>query len=555
MRRLLTVFSILTFATGGSTARSLEQQTKPLKVYILAGQSNMVGQAPEKVLIGMTDNPTTKALYHKLVDEQGKPRVFNDVYIAIPASGKEESGLRFGPLTLGFGANEISFGPELAFGAIMREKIKEPILIIKTAWGGKSLSHDFRPPSAGEWTPPPGHPDLDKTDPDKSEKGPSIPIPTELDVPKDLKIPYYTGAWMGIAPITMHRLEKMNGVHPLYLVKDPKDTYEGDPFRKGDLLLGVDGQGFSQNAVKEWREAFHGSKGTDWVVKVTRWRDGVIETFDFDLTQMLEGGKDGIAEWHEQRKRGAEARKKERGAYYRRMMAHIHEVLGDIKAVYPDYDAEAGYELSGFVWFHGWNDYIDTGTYPNSDKPRGYEQYSWLLSHFIGDVRKELNAPGLPFVVGVLGVGGVEEPPKTNLGFLQQAMAAPADDPEFKGTVAAVHTGKYWDHKLDELAERERKVRTEEHAPGTPYAAIKAKLEPVLAKIEEAQKNPDRKARDAQLLMLNKEKKDILFTAAEQEYMNNNLANGGYHYLGSAKTYTQIGKAFAEALIEMEKDE
>jgi alpha-galactosidase len=29
-------------------------------------------------------------------------------------------------------------------------------------------------------------------------------------------------------------------------------------------------------------------------------------------------------------------------------------------------------------------------------------------------------------------------------------------------------------------------------------------------------------------------------------------SNGGYHYLGSAKTMAQIGQAFAEAMLEME---
>ena len=31
----------------------------------------------------------------------------------------------------------------------MDETFEEPVLIIKTAWGGKSLFYDFRPPSAG----------------------------------------------------------------------------------------------------------------------------------------------------------------------------------------------------------------------------------------------------------------------------------------------------------------------------------------------------------------------------------------------------------------------
>ena len=36
----------------------------------------------------------------------------------------------------------------------------------------------------------------------------------------------------------------------------------------------------------------------------------------------------------------------------------------------------------------------------------GYDAYSTAVAHFIRDVRKDLNAPKLPFVIGVLGVGG-----------------------------------------------------------------------------------------------------------------------------------------------------
>jgi alpha-galactosidase len=36
------------------------------------------------------------------------------------------------------------------FGVIMGEFYKEPVLLIKTAWGGKDLYCDFRPPSAGQ---------------------------------------------------------------------------------------------------------------------------------------------------------------------------------------------------------------------------------------------------------------------------------------------------------------------------------------------------------------------------------------------------------------------
>jgi len=40
-------------------------------------------------------------------------------------------------------------GPELGFGWVVGDAFEEPVLLIKLAWGGKSLGKDFRPPSAG----------------------------------------------------------------------------------------------------------------------------------------------------------------------------------------------------------------------------------------------------------------------------------------------------------------------------------------------------------------------------------------------------------------------
>ena len=56
--------------------------------------------------------------------------------------------------------------------------------------------------------------------------------------------------------------------------------------------------------------------------------------------------------------------------------AHVKHVLADLKRVCPDYDEKAGYDLRGFVWFQGWNDMVDRGTYPQRDKPGGYAEYS-----------------------------------------------------------------------------------------------------------------------------------------------------------------------------------
>lgn len=50
------------------------------------------------------------------------------------------------------GANPDMIGPELMFAHQMDQYYEDPVLIIKTAWGGLSLAEDFRPPSAGGTT-------------------------------------------------------------------------------------------------------------------------------------------------------------------------------------------------------------------------------------------------------------------------------------------------------------------------------------------------------------------------------------------------------------------
>ena len=44
------------------------------------------------------------------------------------------------------------FGPELMFAFQIENYFQDPVIIIKTAWGGKNLAVDFRPPSSGGTT-------------------------------------------------------------------------------------------------------------------------------------------------------------------------------------------------------------------------------------------------------------------------------------------------------------------------------------------------------------------------------------------------------------------
>jgi hypothetical protein len=120
--------------------------TGPVKVFILAGQSNMEGLGGAKTLDVLGEHPTQGALLKKIRKDDGSFVVRDDVFIYY----KRGDGLIRAPLTFGQGAGKDRMGPELVFGITMGDYLEEPVLLIKTAWGGKDLYCDFRPPSAGK---------------------------------------------------------------------------------------------------------------------------------------------------------------------------------------------------------------------------------------------------------------------------------------------------------------------------------------------------------------------------------------------------------------------
>ena len=131
----------------------------PLKVFILAGQSNMEGQAVTDLtgkdyndgkgtLASLIADPAKGAMFRHLKGADGKWAVRDDVWIRYQ---REKGPLLAGPLTCGFSVYGDShhFGPELQFGHVVGNAINNQVLLIKTAWGGKSLGIDFRPPGSG----------------------------------------------------------------------------------------------------------------------------------------------------------------------------------------------------------------------------------------------------------------------------------------------------------------------------------------------------------------------------------------------------------------------
>lgn len=403
-------------------------QAKPLKVFILAGQSNMEGHAKVETFDYIGDDPATAPLLKKMRGADGKPVICDGAWISYLTGGGDANDEGFGPLTAGYGSRRNpaedggKIGPEFTFGLTMDAAFKEPVLLIKTAWGGKSLNTDFRPPSAG--------------------------------------------------------------------------------------------------------------------------------AYEFNAEQ-LEGLKKQGKDIEQARAEKAKAT----GRYYRLMIEHVKKVLADPKRVVPDYDPARGYEIAGFVWLQGWNDMVDGGTYPDDKKPGRYAKYGEWMADFIRDVRKDLNVPKMPFVIGVMGVGGVIDEnyePRYKMGHqsFRDAMAAPAGMPEFKGNVVAVQTAPFWDKPLERLGNKMGQ-------PGAMSSQLRNKnyahvrKDPVAAEILAKHMGQDGTMTKEQIAAFEKEYRARIITPEEEAMWKRGASNAGYHYLGCAKTFALMGRAFAEATLNM----
>jgi alpha-galactosidase len=390
-------------------------QSKPLKVFILAGQSNMEGPANVATFDYIGDDPATAPLLKRMRGADSRPAVCDGAWISYLTGANDKNFDLHGKLTTGYGSMwgqdptkpGDKIGPEFTFGLTMDAALDEPVLIIKAAWGGKSLHTDFRPPGAG---------------------------------------PYQLSSFQ--------------------LENYPKQEGHGIP-----------------KDFEQWKAE---------KTKVT-------------------------------------------GHYYRLMMEHVKKVLADPKQVVPDFDPEQGYELAGFVWFQGFNDMVDGHVYPKHGKPDRFDTYSELLAQFIRDVRKDLSAPKLPFVIGVMGVGGLKDQSADMVAF-RRAMAAPAAMPEFKGNVMAVETAPFWSDELGAIDEKRGQISQMRH-----FLDSKHKDHPNAdGHMTQEQKNEYLKKFEAGLI-----------SPADLALWKRGASNAGYHYLGCAKTFALMGKNFAEANLSM----
>lgn len=284
----------------------LAEDSNTVKVFILAGQSNMEGKAPNALHEHQANDAKTKDLFAHL-RKDGQWIVRDDVFIKFLD--------RHGPLTLGYGSRDRT-GAELEFGHAMGNHFKEPVLLIKAAWGGHSLVKLFRSPSAG--------------------------LPAQEILNKELA--------QAQERVTKNN-EKNKKNDPLPTMADIKAPY-GSSYR---------------NILEEWK---------------------TVQANYETLFPQLKGKK---------------------------------------------------LEITGFVWFQGWNDQYG-----------GENEYASNMTHFIHDIRRDLGAPKLPFVIAAMGQNG-SKPPQGAMLIVRNAQMSMNDVPAFKGNAKAFPTDVLVDKAAEEL--------------------------------------------------------------------------------------------------------
>src|SRR5712671_5372540 len=116
MKKLVVVAALLALPTALPAADT----KKPVKVFILAGQSNMEGKAKVALLDYQAEQPATRDLF-KHLRKDGKWSERDDVWIKFLD--------RKGNLTVGYGSPKC-IGPELEFGIAVGDRYDEQVLLI-----------------------------------------------------------------------------------------------------------------------------------------------------------------------------------------------------------------------------------------------------------------------------------------------------------------------------------------------------------------------------------------------------------------------------------------
>lgn len=134
------------FFTGLAFIATSAFGAESIKVFILAGQSNMQGHGRTSMgKDGDLDHAAKQEQFAYLKNDGNWSERDDVLYYHKDGKGTVIKS----KLKPGLGANADSVGPELAFGHVLGDHYDDPVLLIKCAWGGQAIGMTFRPPGSG----------------------------------------------------------------------------------------------------------------------------------------------------------------------------------------------------------------------------------------------------------------------------------------------------------------------------------------------------------------------------------------------------------------------
>lgn len=430
----IVVIAAAVLATLSSHTASAAEGTEPVKVYILAGQSNMVGIG--QVTGGGSRwgaeflDPVVSVYagpYDAATDyDKAKPTRT----MSLPAFG----GVMPTPYPGG--------GTHVVRGFI---QIKTTgVYELRPGYGGST--HNIMEVDGQE---------VYRKEPDGSATHAPIRLTAGAKVP--FKITYLTNQANGLGwiaridiPGTLSTVVKQDGKFPYLIDESEKWTERNDVWYKGVVTAGANkwlsvGCGASSNSIGPELGFGHiiGDHHDEPVLILKASQGNRSLAWDFlpPGSERIEhdgtvyaGYKDSPAAWEKGTK--PEPINWYAGKQYDDCFQAAHKVLDSFDKEFPHF-AGRGYEIAGFVW---WQGHKDQG---NAVHAARYEKN---LVHLIETLRGEFKAPDAPFAIATIGFGGWKMSGHA-LTVANAQLAVSGENgkyPEYAGNVTTIETRNFW---------------------------------------------------------------------------------------------------------------
>lgn len=403
------------------------------------------------------------------------------LYDAHPLNNNTEAPakpLEVGTMVRNGGEGGHMMGVDLMLGHTLGDAIEEPVMLLRFGvrhpiWflrGSRDLAHSYRPPSSGGGSDLDGNWDVihfnfgvwDATYRDASSKYFSGHNTTSVeDFEKNLRTLVArmrkTGAtliWGSVTPVWEGTADKPSGDEDAYNAVAAKVMQEngviindlnaearrmGYPKSKDVHSVGNLAPKVTSVIIEALNRRQNSTKPLPRVLLIG---DSITGSYQNQVFKDLDGkaavfknpgnaedtwnGLERIDEWLDIQ------RYLLNGQEYLELVDGVRKAMGvEFDRVFPG-QAGRGAELAGMVWFHGIAD---------SQSPSKAAEYDVHLANLIRDIRKDLDAPQLPFVVAALASSrGSLTANEQKVFDAQMAVGNKETYPEFSNTVISIDT-------------------------------------------------------------------------------------------------------------------